>query len=146
MYDYRTVSFLSDQSSGSQGVTYHTCNVLGSVQEQPLLAVAAAEPISDRCPPAMMNFTTLSGTHSCDGQYCIQLYYCSVCVVGAVPELTEDNFTIQAIPQRPNGLLLALANSTDLIYAIGTREGQVMITIVLHHKMPNVPHTGSVLC
>ena len=68
------------------------------------------------------------------------MYYCSVCVVGTVPELTEDNFTIQAIPQRPNGLLLALANSTDLIYAIGTREGQVMITIVLHHKMPNVPH------
>lgn len=43
-----------------------------------------------------------------------------------VPQLTgEYNFTIQAIPQRPNGLLLALTNSTDLVYAIGTREGKV---------------------
>ena len=44
-----------------------------------------------------------------------------------VPELTgEYNFTIQAIPERPNGLLLALTNNTDLVYAIGTRERKVI--------------------
>ena len=50
---------------------------------------------------------------------------------GTVPELTDgDNFTIEAIPQRPNGLLLALVNNTDLVYAIGTREGKVMSNVV----------------
>lgn len=49
-----------------------------------------------------------------------------------VPELTgEYNFTIQAIPERPNGLLLALANNTDLLYAIGTRERKVITNLTM---------------
>ena len=50
---------------------------------------------------------------------------------GTVPELTDgDNFTVQAIPWRPNGLLIAMVNNTDLVYAIGTREGKVMSNVV----------------
>ena len=52
--------------------------------------------------------------------------YSSFCS-STVPNLTgEYNFTIQAIPERPNGLLLALANTTDLVYAIGTKERKVI--------------------
>ena len=59
-----------------------------------------------------------------------------------VPNLTgEYNFTIQAIPERLNGLLLALTNvhNKGLVYAIGMKEGKViannimMIHIDKHH-------------
>lgn len=53
-----------------------------------------------------------------------------------VPNLTEDsNFTVQAIPERPNGLLLALTNgqNKDLVYAIGMKEGKVITNIMTIH-------------
>lgn len=69
MCGYRTVSFLSNKLSDSQGVTYHKCNILELPKKRPLLAVVAAEPSTNVCPPAtMMNFIKLSGIEGCSGQ------------------------------------------------------------------------------
>ena len=64
---YRTIGFLSSKLSGTSGVTYHKCDVLESSREQPLLAIAAAEPMNDLCPPPNMSFTRLEGIQSCHG-------------------------------------------------------------------------------
>lgn len=61
-----------------------------------------------------------------------------MCIVhfnhNTVPELpVEFNSIIQAIPERLNGLFLALINNTDLVFAIGTREGKVMTILIILH-------------
>lgn len=67
------------------------------------------------------------------GDICVIIKICQVHLTHCiVPGLTDKyNFTIRAIPERPNGLLLALTNETDLIYAIGTKEGKVTTNPVM---------------
>lgn len=71
IHGYRSISFLGFTSSRRTyfpGVTYHECNILEPPEQRPLLAVAAAEPSTDRCPPPVMNFTTFLGIQSYHGQ------------------------------------------------------------------------------
>jgi len=35
------------------------------------------------------------------------------------------NLSIEAIPERRNGLLLAIVSNTSLVYGVGVREGKV---------------------
>ncbi|XP_065911651.1 laminin-like protein lam-2 isoform X2 [Dysidea avara] len=110
---FRPISFLGQEmvSHYPPGVTYHKCIVLEQPPQdddrQPLLALVTAEPNDTLCPlPSFHNFTKISGTDNC------------------FDSDTTQNLSIEAIPERRNGLLLALVSNTSLVYGIGVREGK----------------------